>query len=73
MRLTINGISLLRGNKELWETARVALGVSTKTMYRYVSNNDEELTKAAVLKVLREGTGLSDSELLEDETVGAIK
>ena len=73
MRLSTAGISILRGNKAIWEAVRDALGVSDNTMYRYVQRNLEELTKAAALKVLREETGLTDSELLEDETVGAIK
>jgi len=73
MRLSRAAISILRGDREIWEAVRVAIGVSTASMYRYVKDNESDLTKAAALKVIREGTGLSDSELLEDETVGAIK
>lgn len=68
MRLSTAGISILRGNKVIWEAARTALGVGAPAMYKYVQRNDVELTKAAVLKVIREETGLTDSELLEDET-----
>lgn len=67
MRLSTAGISILRGNKAIWEATRRALKVSTASMYRYVQGNDPELTKAAALKVLREETGLTDSELLEEE------
>lgn len=71
MRLSTAGISILRGNKAIWRATRDALGVSTTSMYRYVQANDSELTKAAALKVLREETGLTDSELLEEERVSA--
>ena len=67
MRLSIAGISILRGNKAIWEAVRLALGVSTATMYRYVKDNESELTMASALKVLREESGLSDAELLEEE------
>lgn len=73
MKLSITALSILRGNKDIWNGVMKALGVKRDTMYKYVRENSEELTKAAPLKVLREGTGLTDSELLEDETVGAIK
>jgi hypothetical protein len=67
MKLNTAGISILRGNKPLWEKARTALGVSPASMYRYVQLNDEVLTQASVLKVIREETGLTDSEILEEE------
>jgi len=67
MRLSIAGISILRGNKAIWEAIREALDVSIASMYRYVQANDAELTKAAAMRVLREETGLTDSELLEQE------
>jgi len=50
-----------------------ALGVSIQTLYRYINDNDDNLTKAAALKFIREETGLVDSEILENETEGATK
>lgn len=67
MRLSTAGISIIRGNRTIWQAVRESLGVSTASMYRYVSLNDSELTKAAALQVLRKETGLTDSELLEEE------
>ena len=44
-----------------------ALGdVAESTIYRYISANDDNLTKAAALKVIREETGLIDEEILEE-------
>ena len=67
MKLNITALSILRGNKAIWTGVMKALGVKRDTMYKYVRDNSEELTKAAALKVLRDGTGLTDSELLEEE------
>jgi predicted DNA-binding transcriptional regulator AlpA len=47
-----------------------ALGdVAESTIYRYINANDDNLTKAAALKVIREETGLTDAEILEEEKV----
>ena len=47
----------------------VALKVSEQTVIRYISENHENLTKAAALKVIREETALTDSEILEDKVI----
>jgi len=73
MKLNTVGISLLRGNKALWETVRNALGVSKNTMYRYVQTNDPTLTQASSLKVIRKETGLTDSEILEEEISNVLQ
>jgi hypothetical protein len=72
MKLSTAGISILRGNKPLWQKARAALKVSIPSMYRYVADNDEVLTQASVLKVIREETGLTDQEILEEEKATAL-
>lgn len=71
MKLNTAGISVIRGNKGLWEAIRVVLDVSKGTMYRYVQTNDEALTLACVMKVIKEFTGLTDQEILEVEKVSA--
>lgn len=40
---------------------------SEPTVYRYISENDDNLTKAAALKVIRDVTGLTDDQILEQE------
>jgi hypothetical protein len=71
MKLNTAGISIIRGNKAIKDKIRDSLDVSSATMYKYVADNDEILTQAAVLKILREETGLSDQEILEEEVVKA--
>jgi predicted transcriptional regulator len=44
----------------------IEIGVSDQTIRRYIKDNDDELTKAAALKVIRKETGLSNKEILEE-------
>lgn len=67
MKLTKKAIKAIK-TRHLYPHLAIALGVSTNTVYRYVQNNDDDLTKAAALVVIREQTGLKDSEILERET-----
>lgn len=67
MKLNVTALSILRGNKDIWTGVMEALGVKRDTMYKYVRDNSEELTKAAALQVLRRETGLTDADFLEDE------
>lgn len=48
----------------------LALECTDQTVIRYIRDNDDNLTKAAALAVIREETGLEDSQLLE-ETAGS--
>lgn len=43
------------------------IGVSEKSVYRYINDNDDNLTKAAALAFIREETGLNDDQILETE------
>jgi len=56
----------LRGSKEIKQRLIDELQVSDKTLYRWIADNDDSLTKAAALKVIREITGLDDSQILEE-------
>ena len=47
----------------------IALECSEGTINRYIKNNDDRLTNASSLKVIREETSMSDSEILEDSAV----
>lgn len=49
----------------------VALRVSEQTVIRYITENHENLTKAAAMKVIREVTGLPDEEIIIDDKVMA--
>lgn len=72
MKLSKTAILVIRGlpSEKKKELADV-LGISSKTLYRYLDNNDDNLTKAAGLNFLKGITGLSDTELLEDTDADA--
>lgn len=57
----------IRGNTYLRRRIKEALDISEPTFQRYISENSDDLTKAACLKVIREDLGLEDSEILEEE------
>lgn len=57
----------IRGNTECRRGLKKALGISEPTLYRYINDNSDDLTKVSALKVIREELGLLDSEILEEE------
>lgn len=72
MKLSKAAILALKGTgPEVKDALAAVLGVSSKTLYRYINNNDDSLTKAAALEFIRKETGLPDSEILEVQTEGA--
>jgi len=69
MKLTKLVLSAIKGDSDLRLKVRTALGVSNPTMTRLLRENDDDLTKAAAMQVIREETGLSDDQILEQDTV----
>lgn len=73
MRLSKGAILALRGMTfEQKSKIASAAGVQTSTVYRWIENNDDNLTKAAPLQVIREETGLGDSDILEEKVIASI-
>lgn len=67
MRLSRIAILAVKGScPGIIEKLAEAIGVSNPTVYQYIRENNDELTKAAALKVIREETGLTDAEILEE-------
>lgn len=68
MKLSKVAILALKGTDvEFRERLAKSIGVSLPTLYRYIVENDDTLTKAAAIEMIREITGLSDNEILERE------
>lgn len=67
MKLTNIAILALRGlGHGVKEKIASGLGVTVSTINRWIVNNDDNLTKAAVIKVIQEETGLTQDEILEE-------
>lgn len=65
MRLSGIAILAIKGSEQTdKEKLADALGVSMSTLYRYIAENDDNLTKVAALQVIRGITGLPDQEIL---------
>jgi hypothetical protein len=59
-------LSAIRGNGELKKRIMDELGISQPSMSRFLKDNSEDLTKAAVIKLIREEYKLTDDEILEE-------
>jgi hypothetical protein len=72
MKLTHIALLAVRGSREqIVPKLALALGVHERTVYRYIKDNTDDLTKAAALRVIREETGLADDQIVEDSPVAA--
>lgn len=66
MKLSAIALLAIRGSKGIVPKLSKAIGCIDQTTYRYIRENAPELTLAASLKVIREETGLEDSQILEE-------
>lgn len=71
MKLTRIAILAVKGVRGSGKRLAEAIGVTETTMVRYLKENDDNLTKAAALDIIRELTGLQDDQILERESVKA--
>lgn len=71
MKLKPIVIMAIKGNPALRLKLREVLKVSNPTMTRLLQDNDDDLTKAASLEVLRKELNYTDEQILdrEDATV----
>jgi hypothetical protein len=68
MKLTKKALKKLTGQRTLSRLA-LALETSEMSVRRYIKSNHPNLTRASALQVIREETGLSDSEILEQAVI----
>lgn len=71
MKIRITVLAKIQRSQGCKDLIREALDISAPTMSRYVNENDENLTKAAALKVIGEYFNLTTEEILEEETKAA--
>jgi hypothetical protein len=70
MKLTQKALSKIKDPK-IRARLVLALGVTDQSIMNYIKSNSDELTKAAALKVIREETGMDDSQILVEESIRA--
>ena len=68
MKLTALALKKIKEPKVRMQIA-LALGVTDQSIINYIKRNDDELTKAAALELIRKETGLSDDQILVKEIV----
>jgi hypothetical protein len=64
MKLTKKALKKLTGQRTLSRLA-LALETSEMSIRRYIKSNHPNLTRASALQVIREETGLTNDEILE--------
>lgn len=74
MKLSEKAINALAQNQNMVkQKVAIALGCSEASVNRYIRDNNDELTKAAAIEVIRKETGLTRREILEkDSDVGSL-
>ncbi|HEY4062253.1 MAG TPA: hypothetical protein VGM30_10150 [Puia sp.] len=65
MKLTNIAIQAIARSSGIKLKLALALNCSEGSINRYIRENDDNLTKAAALEVIRKETGLTDEEILE--------
>lgn len=68
MRLTQKTLDIIRADTRIKNLLALELGRSVYTVQRWIEGNSDDLTKAAALKIIREEIGLSDKDILEEDT-----
>lgn len=71
MKIKRKILEKINASTKLKTQLALALNKSVFSIQRYIDENDDNLTKASVLKVIREELGLSDSQILEESTTKA--
>lgn len=66
MKLSDKAIEKIRANKRLRNRLALDLDISPSTLNRWIADNDDNLTKAAAMRIIREETGLKDNQILVD-------
>jgi hypothetical protein len=69
MRLTKIALEAIRQHAPgIKSKLALALNCSEASINRYIRDNDDNLTKAAALEIIRKESGLSEEEILESES-----
>lgn len=74
MKLSRIAILAIRGaSPGIIKRLAEAIEASEPSIYKWISDNHSNLTKAAAMKVIREETGLTDEQILEQTEPAAAK
>lgn len=62
-------LATIRNNKRIKNRLALEMDKSSFTIERWITTNDQSLTLASALKIIKEETGLTDNEILEESEV----
>ncbi len=70
MVLTSKALAEIKGSTRLKNLLALELDRSVHTIEKWIKENDQMLTTASALEVIRKETGLTDEQILEREEIG---
>lgn len=73
MALSKIGILAVKGTRNIAIKIAADQGISKQAVYQWINDNHENLTRASVLAIIREETGLADHQILEGASAGVLK
>jgi hypothetical protein len=65
MQLSETAISKIKKNKRIRSLLALALNRTEYTIIRWVNENNDNLTKAVVIQIIQQETGLLEAEILQ--------
>ena len=67
MIISDKGISVIKGNNKLLGNLMMAFDRSQNTIENWMASKDVRLTTPTAVQIIKEHTGLSEEEILEDD------
>lgn len=67
MKLSKQALDAISKNTRIKNLLALALDCSGYTIERYISANNDNLTKVAAIRIIRNETGLTEEDILESE------
>ena len=71
MKIKQDVIDKIKENRGLRKILLSLLGVSRTTLWKYLEENDDNLTKASPLKAIADHYNLTTDEILDEATIAA--
>lgn len=73
MPLSKKAIDVIRPDNRLRSLLALEADVTEYTIVRWINSNHVNLTRANLLKIIREETGLENHEILVEDTIAGVQ
>lgn len=73
MKLSNIAILAIKGARGFVKKVMDDQGVTNTTVYRWIRDNDDMLTKASILAIIKKETGLTDADILDSAVIEEVQ